>query len=533
MRAMSQIAAVTLCAVLAVAGAGGDHPSPVAPPGGDARAAAPSTPAAVPRFALFGWVSPPPESTTAYRYDELAGAGLNVTQPALEDQGRRGDNLRRLDLAAARGLRCLIWEQRFDACFPGHPGSAALFDSIVADYRAHPGFLGYYMGDEPPPDIYPLLRWLHAELRARDPDHPAWNNLLGRGSYPDRAAWEGQARAYLDSTRAAVLCDDHYDFRLDGDRGLFVANAAGLAAVAREYGIPFWAIIQLVSHGPYRLLTEGELTWQVAMLLAYGARGVGYFTYWTPGPDTVWNWQPAVIARDGTRTPWYAVLQRLNPAARAVGETLATLTRRATVHAGSLPVEGAPFAPDDWIAAVHGRAALGEFVDSSGARFVLVANSDSAAARTIALTLAGGSSAWRLDTPYDRWSPLAGTPAAGGARLELPLAAGGFALLRLDDPAGGPAAGRPGPRLRLSPNPARGEVRLALARLTGRARLEILDAGGRRVWSRPLPEGSADVSWRGECASGGRAPAGLYFVRVEDARGVAVARLTWLRVAPP
>lgn len=86
MRAMSQIAGLTLCVVLAMAGGGGDQPSSGVHLEAGARGGARAAPAAVPRFALFGWVSPPADSTTAYRYDELAGAGLNLTQPAWEDR---------------------------------------------------------------------------------------------------------------------------------------------------------------------------------------------------------------------------------------------------------------------------------------------------------------------------------------------------------------------------------------------------------------------------------------------------------------
>src|SRR5881396_522430 len=53
-----------------------DAPSARARASGDARRAASA--ASLPRFTLFGWVSPPNESTTAERISELAGAGLNV-----------------------------------------------------------------------------------------------------------------------------------------------------------------------------------------------------------------------------------------------------------------------------------------------------------------------------------------------------------------------------------------------------------------------------------------------------------------------
>ncbi len=486
--------------------------------------------ALIPGFVTFGWVSPPAESTTDARVAEMAGAGLTLTLPAWLDAGHRADNLARLDYAAAHGMRCLIWDERFERFHelePGSPAGGALLDSIVADYRGHPAFFGYYLGDEPPVSEYPLLAELFEALRQRDPAHPAWNNLLGRMAFADGAQWRTYVRTYLRSVRPAVLCDDQYDFLSTGDRGQFVENAAGLRELSRAAGIPFWAIVLLVQHGGYRAVTPAELEWQVAMLLAYGARGIGYFTYWTPAPDPQWNWQPAIIGYDGRRTAWYGVVRDLDRRVRPAGETLAALTWLATVHAGGTPAGGTPFTPDDLLTAVEGRAALGHFADSTGTRYLLVVNSDSLAARTLGLLLGGTRRVWRLGTAVGEWNELPVGRVVGGTRVALALAPGSFALLRAGGDAG-PAGVGSGPDLVLLPNPARRELRLQLMRLTGEARLEILDASGRRIWSRAVGAAEASLTWRGEGPSGGSAPPGLYFVRVRDAQGVAAVRLHWL-----
>ena len=83
-----------------------------------------------------------------------------------------------------------------------------------------------------------------------------------------------------------------------------------------------------------------------------------------------------------------------------------------------------------------------------------------------------------------------------------------------------------------SPNPTRaGAVfRIALPR-AGKARVEVLDAAGRRVatalgtWLEP---GSYAASWSGAGSDGRRVPAGIYLLRltapgVSDARAVVVA----------
>ena len=154
--------------------------------------------AALPRFALFGWVSPPRESTTAARYAELAEAGFNTTVLAWEDIGSLSENRTRLALTRALGVRNLILDQRLDRVYLGDPATFAVVDTIVADYVGEPSMLGWYLGDEPSPADYPWLANLFTLLRERDPTHPAWNNLFGRMHYATRQEFIADTRAYAD-----------------------------------------------------------------------------------------------------------------------------------------------------------------------------------------------------------------------------------------------------------------------------------------------------------------------------------------------
>jgi hypothetical protein len=517
------------CALALLTSAGERSPAParVSAP----RAALPSPTSPVPDFVLFGWVSPPVESTTAARYLEMKGCGLDVALPAWADSGRREDNLARFGYAAESNVRCLAWDRRLQAVRFNRSGGIlgeAVLDSVVADYRIQPGFLGYYFTDEPAAEDFWSLGRYHAALKARDPAHISFNNLLGRGAFATRAEWEAYVNAYADTVQPAVLCDDHYDFGLMGDRGQFVENAAGLAAIARARGLPFWVIVQLIQHGNGRALTAGELRWQASMVLAYGARGIGYFTYWTPDPDPNWNWQYGVIAHDGTRSSWYDVLAAFNPRVRVAGVTLAGAIWLSTEHAGSLPIGGTAFAPDDWVRAVDRRAALGEFAALDGTRLVFVVNADSMSARTIGLSFGSVERVERLGATYDSWEMLPTHLTPQGQRLDLPLEAGDFALLRLTGGASQALASGVAPKLAVGPVPASARLAIALEAVGERGRVEILDAGGRRVWIRALPPGNVSLDWRGERDDGGRAAPGVYFVRAEDARGVSAQRFVWL-----
>jgi hypothetical protein len=319
-------------------------------PGGAGKAAVARS-NALSGFVLFGWVSPPPESTTSARLAEYAGCGLNVAVPAWGDSGRLEDNRFRMNAGAAAGVKCIAWDRRLEAVRFDPDTAIDLIDSVAADYRGQPGFLAYYFDDEPAPARFPDLARFFAALRTKDPDHPAFDNLLGPAAFASRAAWESYVRAYVETVHPAVLCDDLYDFLVTGDGGRFVENLAALSALAREYGLPWWSVAQLIAHGPFRELTPGELRWQAAMMLAYGAHGVGYFTYWTPDPDPQWNWHEGVIRHDGTRSRWYieprVSIHACRP--RATSSRDSPGSRRNT--RAPVPLGGTAFAPDDWVSA--------------------------------------------------------------------------------------------------------------------------------------------------------------------------------------
>jgi hypothetical protein len=485
-----------------------------------------------PEFARFGWLSPPNDSTNDTHVAEMASAGIDLMLPAQNDSGDRVQQLHRLDLAAAHGLRCIIWDSRFASFYRldvDSPEGQARMDSIVADYRDHPAMFAYYMGDEPRAP-WALYHRIAGALRARDPAHPIWNNLLGRGFWPDTAAWLGYTRSYLDSVPARILCDDHYEFRTDGDLGTFFENTSGLRSTAAAYGMPFWAVVLLVQHRGYRAVTPGMLRWQVANLLAYGCRGIGYFTWWTPEPDTVWDWHDAVIRTDGTRSTWYEVVAALDRDAGAVGNRLAAMRWVSTQCTDPAPSGAVRFRGDDWITAVEGHATVGRFVDDAGDPYAICVNRDSLNVGTMTLRFRGLTGVARLDPVTGGWASQVLQPSgdSGDQRsLRMTLDPGDFTLLRLDGTRG-EAVGRVGPRLAVSATPAHGVARLQVAHLDAGARLDLFDAGGRRIRSWSPPPGDGVVEWDGDRDDGTRVPPGFYLARVRDARGEATTRITWL-----
>ncbi len=524
---MRRLSAILFAFTLAALSAASDRvvsPPPVLPP------PLPPHPGtrSLPRFALFGWVAPPLDQSTPARYAELAAAGLNLTVLPQNDPGTAPVNLTRLACSAPVGVRNLLLDMRLDRVHEADPGSLATLDSIVSTYHDQPAFLGYYLGDEPSRAEFPRIAEFFRLLRTHDPTHPAWNNLFGRGVFASQADFLDYLRAYASEVAPAVLSTDHYDHTTTGERGLLIASAAGTAQVAREYGLPFWGIVLVTQHGPFRDPDDGLLRWQVAQYLAYGATGIGYFTYWTPAPEPTLTWGDGMI-REGTgeRTRHYTQVQALNARLRPMGEALAGLAWLSTEHAGGLPVGGTAFQADSLVTAVSGRVSLGVFATAAGEPCLFVANRDSAAAQDVALDLGGERHAWRFGDSGG-WSPWPTSPVAGGRRLELTLAPGDFALFRLSGACGAQSSGACGAALSAVPNPATGRVRFAASAVQGGSTLVVLDPGGRRVWGRALAGDAPAVDWDGRADDGTRVRPGFYWARLTDARGSVVRRVAWL-----
>ena len=487
-----------------------------------------------PRFALFGWLAPPPEYTDSLHVGDYARVGFDVMLPAWRDSGRVEDNLRRLDLAHARGMKCMVWDRRLRQVDPSNPATYVYLDSVVAAYRAHPAFLAYYLGDEPTLERIPLLADFFALLAERDPDHPGWNNLPGRLAFPTHQALLDYTRYYVATVHPSLLSNDHYDLWQTGDRGQLVENVRTLAEVARESNLPFWGIIQLVEHWPTRAPTDGELRWQIATWLSWGARGIGWFTYWTPDFDPVYEWRPALVDTAGARTPQYERARRIDREVRVIGEALAGTLWRSTRYAGSVPAYGDPFVPDSAIAGVEGRAAVAAFVDSAG-EYRFVANSDSLRPQSIWLRVHATESrrVERLDAESGRWVDTPVCDTGAGPRLELALAPGDFALLRFRPSGTAIDPGSLTPKtLEVWPNPARGQAFFRATGWEATARLVIRDARGRVVRSGAPPPDGMTLCWRGERDPGGLAASGVYFVTVAEGPRRVTRRLQWLPASP-
>ena len=154
--------------------------------------------------------------------------------------------------------------------------------------------------------------------------------------------------------------------------------------------------------------------------LAFGTRGLLWYTYWYPGEpnETV---KHAAIGYDGTPEPEYAWLKAINADARAIGEELVDCQSWATFHTG----EGAQYAapPKTPISITgSGRYATGVFRAPAGRIVALVTNRDYRSPTRVDVQVEPrGAAIEQFDPAKRTWSP---------ASFPIDLSAGGGVLIR-------------------------------------------------------------------------------------------------------
>ncbi|TDD49076.1 hypothetical protein E1263_32535 [Kribbella antibiotica] len=298
------------------------------------------------------------------------------------------------------------------------------------EFTRHPSFIGFRLADEPSPDKFPRLATGSAKLREAAP-----NLLLNINLLPDFGGWRDYIHEFASTVQPHMLSYDRYPLFKDHDFTGYCAEWQEFRAAGLGLGVPTWIYILSVPHGPYRSPTAAELAWQVNVSLAYGCKGIQYFTYSTPDAREGGDYGPALIDVDGNRTPLYDAAKTLHASWLApAGAELLPLVSERVVHAnGSVPSSVQPFSPDAFLTGTSGNpVVLGTFRSKDRkprTRWLLVANwSHSASAQaTINVNTSTVTGISRFD-PTTRTYTAQPTAAA----ITVSLAPGAAAFYRLD-----------------------------------------------------------------------------------------------------
>ena len=387
---------------------------------------------------------PPPSQITQARTQEMKDAGINffITGNYLDD----GYIVTRaLSMADTVGGMHIIVRDDHDIANLAHwftitndrsvPMSISTADAVAMANRAfgtyvsHPSFAGFSLLEDTEPWSYNQLNATVAALRAANPYYLRYSNLPP-GTGP---GYQASVVEYAGKAGAQMLSFDRYPMLSDGSTDPdYVNNWADMRAAAAQVGLPVWGFIQTVGFDGHRSPSYNDIAWQVNTSLAYGAKGVQYFTYWTPAPERGHNFQPAMIDSLGRKTQHYYDVQDINTGTLAgLGNKLRAMTSESVTHANesTAPARTARFGPDNFVTDTSGNAVvLSRFVDKAGDRWLLVVNRSNTAAAKATVTLRSSSVA-RVNQFDSRTSKLSAQRDAAG--LSVSLSPGASTLYQL------------------------------------------------------------------------------------------------------
>ena len=130
--------------------------------------------------------------------------------------------------------------------------------------------------------------------------------------------------------------------------------------------------------------SDATFNLQVYGTMAYGGRGIQYFTYFSP---EVGNYRLAAIDQFSNRTATWEMLRRIDNQIHALAPTLVRLHSTGVYHYPDVPEQAHPLAQSKLIEAVEmtqryvrppvaGRFLMGEFADGDGRPYFLIVNKD-------------------------------------------------------------------------------------------------------------------------------------------------------------
>jgi hypothetical protein len=291
-------------------------------------------------------------------------------------------NPEHLDLVAEAGLKALVSDSGSHAddaaCSLSAAEIAQRLQATVGKVAGHPACFGYYLRDEPGAVAFPgLARWV-AGLAVAAPGALPYINLFPTYASPQQlgaATYAEYVESYITTVKPPFISYDHYALMADGGlRDGYFQNLEAVRAAALRHRLPFWNCVLANAHFNYAEPSDAGLRFQLYTTLAYGGRGISYFTYFAPN---VGNYRLAAVDQFGHPTATWERLRNVNLQLHRLGPTYVTLTSVNVFHHPEVPSGCSGLASSRFLTAVSGGDLLvGEFEGAAGQPYVLVVNKD-------------------------------------------------------------------------------------------------------------------------------------------------------------
>ncbi len=400
------------------------------------------------QFLITFWCAPPATDENLAR---VAAEGYNLTWVPVEG----------LDVAGRHGLRAMLTSDLLRPETLDDAAKRAELDALIEKVKSHPALEVYFITDEPGAGAFAGLGKLVAYLHERDPRHLAYINLFptyanekqlgvsvadaakAKVTVPEQVAgvkadeavvlrYLEHLRQYVDTVKPDLISYDHYHFHKhadgsDTDGKEYFLNLGLIRKAALDAGKPFLNIIQADTiEKSWRLPKADEIRWLAFTTMAYGGRGISYFTYW--GPKSYGG-----LYQDGVAAPLAKDVAALNHEIAKFGAALMKLDSLGAYHTEPVSYGGEAVSADCPVQIEKpGEFVLGVFGSEGKANAFMVVNrsyrQDATAHVKVGLP---GTALEELDRVTGEWKPFVALD--GQRTVEMKLAAGDGRLFRISN----------------------------------------------------------------------------------------------------
>lgn len=320
-------------------------------------------------FIIGSWVGP---RQTEAQYRLYKDSGFNT----LLDYPWEGDNYATtLRLAEKVGGLSVILniDQMFMRYKPEPFVPYARIEKFIKETQKSKVVLGYTLFDEPYDKDVNLLVETGKYIRTLEPDKLTWIDF-----FPNSA--DRLTRSVV-KAKPSVIGFNYYPFKVKGHvlEGYY-QRLEYFRSLALESGTPLWLFVQSVAQvwppdrkEDMRMPTPSEMRLQVYVNLAYGAKGLWYYTYAIPRQFKAIT--AAILDGTDKPTPVYYSVKQLNREVLALGPLLMRLASVDVMHVNPKQQGVKPFVANDVIAGINGDNLLvGVFKDERGGSFFMLVN---------------------------------------------------------------------------------------------------------------------------------------------------------------
>jgi hypothetical protein len=330
-------------------------------------------------FPVMAWGTSPSDP------EQLRGmkeAGLNISGFCSADD---------VDRVSAAGLGCFVSDERVNGYdwekLPAEEQIRTNIDALVRQASGNAAVLGFFLRDEPSTLLMPGLGRVAAMLREAAPDRWPYVNLFplhANAAQMGTKDYAAYLRRFVETVHPPFLTYDNYSLVEGEMHPRFFTNLDIIRRLSLEIQKPFWNCILANSHFNYMEPSDATFNLQVYSTLAYGGRGIEYFTYFTPA---VGNYRLAAIDAFGNRTATWDLLRRINYQIHALAPTLIHLRSTGVYHSAAVPPQGRPLTESRLVERVEMTTVsvrppipalflLGEFEDQQDRPYLMIVNKD-------------------------------------------------------------------------------------------------------------------------------------------------------------